>query len=83
MFRRRAAPPRRRTLAARRAGGAATWLFLARIKAASGTTEDAVLAPWWSLALIPVGAVLVVAAVTGLPARLATRIRTADALRYE
>ena len=58
-------------------------LYLALVRAASGTTEDAVLAPWWSLALIPVGAVLVVVAATGLPARLATRIRTADALRYE
>jgi putative ABC transport system permease protein len=58
-------------------------LYLALVKAASGTTEDAVLAPWWSLALIPIGAVLVVAAATSLPARLATRIRTADALRYE
>ncbi len=58
-------------------------LFLALVKAASGTTEDAVLAPWWSLALIPVGAVVVVVAATSLPARLATRIRTADALRYE
>jgi putative ABC transport system permease protein len=58
-------------------------LFFALVKAASGTTEDAVLAPWWSLALIPIGAVLVVAAATGLPARLATRVRTADALRYE
>jgi ABC-type lipoprotein release transport system permease subunit len=58
-------------------------LFLALVKAASGTTEDAVLAPWWSLALIPVGTVLVVVAATSLPARLATRIHTADALRYE
>ena len=58
-------------------------LFLALVKAASGTTEDAVLAPWWSLALIPIGAVLVVVAATSLPARVATRIRTADALRYE
>ena len=49
----------------------------------SDTTEDAVIAPWWSLALIPLGTVLVVAAATSLPARLATRIRTADALRYE
>jgi ABC-type lipoprotein release transport system permease subunit len=58
-------------------------LFLALVKAASGTTEDAVLAPWWSLALIPIGTVLVVVAATSLPARFATRIRTADALRYE
>jgi ABC-type lipoprotein release transport system permease subunit len=47
------------------------------------TTDEAVIAPWWSLALIPIGTVLVVVAATSLPARLATRIRTADALRYE
>jgi putative ABC transport system permease protein len=58
-------------------------LYLVLAKAASGTTEDVVLAPWWSLALIPIGAVLVVVVATSLPARLATRIRTADALRYE
>ena len=58
-------------------------LYLALYQIAGDTTEDAVLAPWWSLALIPVGAVLVVVAATSLPARLATRIRTADALRYE
>jgi ABC-type lipoprotein release transport system permease subunit len=58
-------------------------LFLALVKASSGTTDDAVLAPWWTLALVPIGAVVVVAAATSLPARLATRIRTADALRYE
>jgi putative ABC transport system permease protein len=58
-------------------------LYFALVKAASGTTEDAVLAPWWSLALIPIGAVIVVIAATSLPARLATRIRTADALRYQ
>ena len=41
------------------------------------------IAPWWSLALVPVATVLMVVAVIGLPARLATRIPTADALRYE
>jgi putative ABC transport system permease protein len=58
-------------------------LYLALFRIAGDTTEDAVIAPWWSLALIPIGAVLVVVAATSLPARLATRIRTADALRYE
>ena len=58
-------------------------LYLALAWTASGTTEDAVLAPWWSLTLIPIGTVLVVVAATSLPARLATRIRTPDALRYE
>jgi putative ABC transport system permease protein len=58
-------------------------LYLGLAWITSGTTEDAVVAPWRSLALIPIGTVLVVAAATSLPARLATRIRTADALRYE
>jgi ABC-type lipoprotein release transport system permease subunit len=58
-------------------------LYLALFRIAGDTTEDAVIAPWWSLALIPIGTVLVVVAATSLPARLATRIRTADALRYE
>jgi ABC-type lipoprotein release transport system permease subunit len=49
----------------------------------SGTTEEAVVAPWRSLAPIPIGAVLVVVAATSVPARLATRIRPSDALRYE
>ena len=58
-------------------------LYLSLSLIASGTTEDVVLAPVWSLALIPVGTVLVVVAATGIPARLAARIRTADALQYE
>jgi ABC-type lipoprotein release transport system permease subunit len=58
-------------------------LYLALAWISSGTTEEAVVAPWPSLVLIPIGTVLVVVAATSLPARLATRIRTADALRYE
>ncbi|MGH3144076.1 MAG: FtsX-like permease family protein, partial [Gaiellales bacterium] len=58
-------------------------LYLALAWISSGTTEDAVVAPWQSLALIPIGTVLVVVAATSVPARLATRIRTSDALRYE
>jgi ABC-type lipoprotein release transport system permease subunit len=42
-----------------------------------------VLASLWWLALVPIGTMLVVVAATSLPARLATRIPTADALRYE
>jgi ABC-type lipoprotein release transport system permease subunit len=45
--------------------------------------DDLVLAPWWWLALVPVGALPVIAGVTSLPARLATRIPSAEALRYE
>jgi putative ABC transport system permease protein len=58
-------------------------LYLALFGIAGDTTEDAIIAPWWSLALIPIATVLVVVAATSLPARLATRIHTADALRYE
>jgi ABC-type antimicrobial peptide transport system permease subunit len=58
-------------------------LYLALYQAASGNTADAVIAPWSWLALIPVATLLVVVAATGLPARLATRIRTADALRFD
>ena len=61
--------------------GVALYLTLFRI--AGDTTETAVIAPWWSLALIPIGTVVVVVAATSLPAWLATRIRAADALRYE
>ena len=58
-------------------------LYLALAWITSGTTDDAVVAPWRSLALIPIGTVLIVAAATSIPARLSTRIRTSDALRYE
>jgi putative ABC transport system permease protein len=58
-------------------------LYLGLFRIAGDATEAAVIAPWWSLALIPVGTVLVVVAATSLPAWLATRIHTADALRYE
>ena len=58
-------------------------LYVAVYNIAGGSSEELVIAPWWSLALVPVGAVLTVVAATSLPARLATRIPTADALRYE
>lgn len=58
-------------------------VYFALVAIASGTTDEAVIAAWWSLALIPVGALLVVVAATSVPAWLATRIHAADALRYE
>jgi ABC-type antimicrobial peptide transport system permease subunit len=58
-------------------------LYLALYQAASGDTTDAVVAPWPWLALIPITTPLVVVAATGLPARIATRIRPADALRFD
>ena len=50
---------------------------------AGGSSEERVIATWWWLALVPIGTVLMVLAATSIPARLATRIPTADALRYE
>lgn len=58
-------------------------LYVAVYGIAGGSSEDLVIAPWWSLALVPVATVLMVVAVTSLPARLATRIPSTDALRYE
>jgi ABC-type lipoprotein release transport system permease subunit len=49
----------------------------------SRAARPKVVASWQSLALIPIGTVLVVVVATSVPARLATRIRTSDALRYE
>ena len=48
-----------------------------------GDAGDRVLAPWYWLALVPVATPLLVVAATSVPARLATRISSADALRYE
>jgi putative ABC transport system permease protein len=58
-------------------------LYLALYTIASGTIDGAVIAPWWTLVLVPIGATLVVVVATSLPAWLATRIHPADALRYE
>lgn len=58
-------------------------LYLGVYAAAGGSSEDLVIAPWWWLALVPIGTALLVVLATGLPARLATRLRVADALRYE
>lgn len=58
-------------------------LYVAVYGIAGGSSEDRVIAPWWWLALVPVGTVLLVILATSLPARLATRIPIADALRYE
>ena len=70
-------------LAALRAIPAGIGLYVTVYAIAGGSSEDRVIAPWWWLALVPIGTMLVVVAATSLPARLATRIPTADALRYE
>ncbi|HWN07624.1 MAG TPA: ABC transporter permease, partial [Steroidobacteraceae bacterium] len=46
-------------------------LYVAVYAIAGGSAEDRVIAPWWLLALVPIGTVLLVVAVTSLPARLA------------
>jgi ABC-type antimicrobial peptide transport system permease subunit len=53
------------------------------VRRPAANTTDAVVAPWLWLAVIPIATMLVVVAVVGLPARLAARIRTAEALRFE
>jgi putative ABC transport system permease protein len=58
-------------------------LYRAVYGMAGGDSEDLVIAPWWWLALVPLGTMLIVGVATSLPARLATRISAADALRYE
>jgi putative ABC transport system permease protein len=58
-------------------------LYRAVLAIAGGDSADVVIAPWWSLTLVPIGILLLVAGATSLPARLATRISAADALRYE
>jgi putative ABC transport system permease protein len=50
---------------------------------ANGSLDDVATPPWWQLVLIVPGAVLLVALVAGVPARIAARIRVVDALRYE
>jgi ABC-type lipoprotein release transport system permease subunit len=58
-------------------------LYLTVYGMTGGSSEDRVMAPWWWLALVPIGTVLMVIVATSLPARLATRIPAADTLRYE
>jgi ABC-type lipoprotein release transport system permease subunit len=58
-------------------------LYRAVYGIAGADSKDLVIAPWWALTLVPIGTLVLVAAATSLPARLATRIPPADALRYE
>ena len=58
-------------------------LYVVVYSASGGDAADRVIAPWYWLALVPLATLLIVAAATSVPARLATRISSADALRYE
>ncbi|MET7399113.1 ABC transporter permease [Dactylosporangium sp. NPDC005572] len=60
-----------------------TGLYLAVLSLTSGTVDGAVLAPWWQVALVPVGVAAAVAVTTGPPARLAAQIPVTEAVRYE
>lgn len=58
-------------------------LYITVYGIAGGSPEDRVIAPWWWLALVPLGTILLVVVATILPAHLATRIPATEALRYE
>jgi len=58
-------------------------LYAAVYAASGGSSEDRVLPPWWWLVLVVVGVVALTFAAITLPARLATRVIVAKALRYE
>ena len=54
-------------------------LYVDRLRGRRGSSEDRVIAPWWWLALVPIASVLIVSPPPASPARLATRIPTAEA----
>jgi putative ABC transport system permease protein len=58
-------------------------LYLAVLILTSGTVDGATLAPWWHIALVPIGIAAAVAMITSVPARLAAQIPVAEAVRYE
>jgi ABC-type antimicrobial peptide transport system permease subunit len=58
-------------------------LYAAVYAASGGSGEDRVLPTWWWLVLVVVGVVALTSAAISLPARLATRMGVAEALRYE
>ncbi|WP_328519222.1 ABC transporter permease [Kribbella sp. NBC_00359] len=58
-------------------------LYITVYNIAGGSPEDRVIAPWWWLALVPMGTILLVTLATTLPAHLATRTPTTESLRYE
>jgi putative ABC transport system permease protein len=58
-------------------------LHVAVYAAAAGDTEGLETAPWWWLASVPLALTVLVAAAVSLPARVASRIRVAQAIRYE
>jgi putative ABC transport system permease protein len=58
-------------------------LYAAVYAASGGSGEDRVLPAWWWLVLVVVGVVALTSAAISLPARLATRMGVAEALRYE
>jgi putative ABC transport system permease protein len=57
-------------------------LYLA-VLGLTGAEDGAVLAPWWQLALVPIGVAAAATLTTGIPARLAAQIPVTEAIRYE
>jgi putative ABC transport system permease protein len=57
-------------------------MYLGLYRAASGESGGAI-APWWWLAIVPITITVGTAIATSVPARLAARIPTSDAVRYE
>jgi ABC-type antimicrobial peptide transport system permease subunit len=58
-------------------------LFLAVYGITNGGADNAVVGPWWRLALVPIGTLALAIAVTILPSRRAGRASPTDALRYD
>jgi putative ABC transport system permease protein len=59
-------------------------LYLALYAIASGEGgAAATIAPWWWLAIVPIAVCLATVVATAVPACLAARVPTADAVRYE
>lgn len=58
-------------------------LYLAVLGMTSGTVTDAVLTPWWDVALVPVVVAAAVALTTSAPARLAAQLPVNEAIRSE
>lgn len=58
-------------------------LYLAVLGMTAGADQEVVLAPWWQVALVPVGVALAAAVATTGPARLATQLPVTAAVRYE
>jgi putative ABC transport system permease protein len=58
-------------------------LYIAVYDLAGGDSADLVIAPWWSLSLVPLAAAALVVGAAGPPAHISARTPITDAVRYE